>query len=263
MRAAFLRGNGRHRRWRRSRRFLELGSDQLLVSAAAHQLRTDAHGLRRGLGVAEALRFGHDTGQKRRSNLRINKGLVQGVHQLDAQFAQAAGVGIQPIDAAQLFPAPGLGVQGDNGGVVQDAAVRGDGQVQLLLFVHAQRHHDIDIEVALAEFEVFVGDRGTVRGNKNLDHAVLDLVAQLVGLGLVERDDEIAQAVGVFLDGFFGLQKLQRGRHITAKDGCGMLAHLVQADRKSDASGKLVHRGVIAHRDQYVISLLYAVRGLL
>ena len=64
--------------------------------------------------------------------------------------------------------------------------MRGNRLVQVGLFLDAQTNDDIDIEVALAEIEVGLSYGRLVRGDEYLDYVVLDLVAQLVGLGLVE-----------------------------------------------------------------------------
>src|SRR5690349_5284513 len=124
---------------------------------------------------------------------------------------------------------------------MQNTAVRSDRLVKLWLCMYAQGQHHIDVKVALAELQVLVADRGTIWRNKDLDHTVLDLVAQFIGLGFVERDNKITQRIGIFLDRFFGLQKFEQGRYLPAKNSSGVLAHFIECQRHADTSCQLVN----------------------
>lgn len=54
--------------------------------------------------------------------------------------------------------------------------------IKIVLGMDTDSNNNVNIKVTLAKIKVFTSDRGAVRSNKNLNHAVFNLVTQLVGL---------------------------------------------------------------------------------
>ena len=74
---------------------------------------------------------------------------------------------------------------------------------------------------------VFFADASPVRSYKDAHHVVLDLVSQFVSFVFIERNYKVAQAVGVGLQGLFGLQELDGRWDFAGKDSGGVLAQLI------------------------------------
>lgn len=119
--------------------------------------------------------------------------------------------------------------------------------------MYTQGQHDVDVKVALAKFEVVLAQAGVVRRDKDFDELVFNLIAQLVCLGFVESNNEIAQAIGIFLDSFAGFKKLYGTRSFTTIHGSGVLIEFIEHQRNADCGGQLVNRWVITNGYQYVV----------
>jgi hypothetical protein len=172
-------------------------------------LGAHSHYLGRGLLVTEPLGFRDYSGQKSRCYLCVYKTGSEGFADADQHFAKAAGLGVLPVYLTQIVICR-AGVHRNDGGVMQDPAMGGDCGIQLGALCDSQGDYDLDVKIALAEYQVLLTDARPVGSNKYPNDVVLDLIAQLIGLILVERDNKISQAVGIGLNRFFGLQKLKR-----------------------------------------------------
>ena len=104
----------------------------------------------------------------------------------------------------------------------------GYGGVNLLAVFNTQRHDHLNVDVTLAKNQVFFAQRGFIWGDKNPYHLVFYLIAQFVGLILVQANYKIAQAIGVSLNSFFRLQELNGRWHCAGKNRCGVLFHLIE-----------------------------------
>jgi len=114
------------------------------------------------------------------------------------------------------------------------------GLVEILLFAYAKGDDDVDVQITLAEVQVILGNRGAIWRDENLDDAVFDFVAQFVGLGFIEGDNEIAQAIGGLFNGLFGLQEFDGVGDGTAEDGRGVLVQLVERQCQTDTGRQLI-----------------------
>src|SRR5690606_27474508 len=114
------------------------------------------------------------------------------VAQAYQHFAQAAGVILVPVNAAKLAYRITSAQRGYRR-VVQNPAMGRQRAVEVVAVLHAQCQQQLHVVVALAEFQVVAADSGTVRRDENLYYLAVYFVAEVVGLLLVESDDENTQ----------------------------------------------------------------------
>lgn len=104
----------------------------------------------------------------------------------------------------------------------------GNGGVQLGALGDAERHYDLDVEIALTKNQIFFADARPIGCDKYPDDVVFYFITQFIGFVLIERNYKVAQRVGIGLDGLFRLQELNSRRHLAGEHGRGVFIHFIK-----------------------------------
>ncbi len=135
---------------------------------------------------------------------------------------------------------------------MQNASVRCDRLVEILLVFDSQCDNEVNIEVTLTKLQIGLRNLGAVRGDEDTNNVVLHLIAQAVSLVLVQGNDEIAQAIDVILECFAWLQEINGWRNNTAEYGRGVLVELVEHERQAQCCGQCVNGWVGTDSNQNI-----------
>ena len=138
---------------------------------------------------------------------------------------------------------------------MHDAALLGDGGVEVCDDGDIQSDNEVDVEVASGEAEVFRRDGGAIGGNVDANEIAVVFDADVVGFVFVQANDEVLEGVGVDLEGLFGLEEFNLLGDVTAENRGGVLADLVEGDGHGDGGDELVDGRAVVDSDEDAIAV--------
>ena len=169
---------------------------------------------------------------------RLFVGFLNGKDKVCDHLTEGAGGGIAPFDFAEVTGVAGGDI--DDRSVAHDAAMFAKGLVEFAGGRDINSNDEVYIVVAVRESEVIFREGGFVRSDENLDEVALELVTEMVGFVLVERNDEILETVGIGFKSLSGLEKSKAIMNTTRIDGGCVFLNAIEKHSKTDGSGDFV-----------------------
>ena len=117
-----------------------------------------------------------------------------------------------------------------------DAAIFGKCRVEVGFGRNIQSDNQINVEVAMAKLKVFLAERSLVWRNIYLNKVALNLVAEVVSLLFVERNNKILEAVCIGLKSLLWFEELDRIWDFARKNRRCMLAEFIENSAADNSS---------------------------
>ncbi len=169
---------------------------------------------------------------------RLLVGFLNGKDKVCDHLTEGAGSRVAPFYFTKVTRIASSDI--NNGSITHDAAMFAKGLVEFVGGRDINSNDEVYIVVAVRESEVIFREGGFVRSDENLDEVSLELVTEMVGFVLVERNDEILETVGIGFKSLSGLEKSKTIRNTTRIDGGCVFLNAIEKHSKTDGSGDFV-----------------------
>ena len=128
--------------------------------------------------------------------------------------------------------------------------MRSDSSIEVFALLYPERNDQLNVKITLRELEITLAQNGFIRRDKYSNDIIFYLVAETVGLFLVESDDEITQTIDAVLKRLVWLQETDCRWYLTTKNRRSVFIQAVEHQRQAECSRKRVYRRVFADRDE-------------
>ncbi len=169
---------------------------------------------------------------------RLFVGFLNGKDKVCDHLTEGAGSRITPFYFTKVTRITSSDI--NNGSVTHDAAMFAKGLVEFAGGGNINSNDEVYIVVAVGESEVIFREGGFVRSDENLDEVAFELVTEMVGFVLVERNDEILEAVGIGFKSLSGLEKSKTIGNTARIDGGRVFLNTIKKHSKTDGGGDFV-----------------------